>query len=607
MSDPVEPDAPRPAPARAAAAVGGTGAAAAEHEAASEAASEAAAEAVETEAASEAAAEAAWEAAWEAGYKAASTAAGQAEPAPQEHRHPFYLRGRHLRLPQSRRGLFALLLVLGGAGFIAVFASVSLIHWTETADFCGRCHTMAPELQAYEAGPHKNVACAECHVEPGITGWLKAKINGTKQLIEVVLGTFPTPIPPPEHSDMPSSADTCEGCHGVTRDAVKTLKTETVYTEDEKNTAQFVGLMIRPGGGNPFDVARSVHWHVLRTVHFYSGDPRDQTIDLVEATQPDGSIATYMSLAKVKDTGDVVPDVEAVQTSDVKTRMSCYDCHNRAGHDIANPRTGIDSALTAGTVDKTLPYVKREAMRILYGSYDSVGAADAEADKLPAFYQTNYPLVAASQSKQIAAAVSEIKVLYRLTATPEMKVSAKTYPNNLGHLDFPGCFRCHDGAHYKVVGGQLTQSVIPSTCDTCHTFPQIGPAVASLPLGEPPSTHTDALWVFNHKTVATSIDPGTQSCGTCHAKDYCVNCHSTGAVTVDHDEMATNHAAVIRRQGNSACAYCHQPVFCATCHGTTPVLPVTTPFLQGSVAAPLASTDGVTYPLQAAARPTNKS
>jgi len=507
---------------------------------------------------------------------AGEAVAGDA-PAPKR-RNPFYLRGRRLRLPSSRRGLFALLLVLAGAGFVAVFASVSLVHWTETADFCGRCHTMAPELQAYEAGPHKSVACAECHVEPGITGWLKAKINGTKQLIEVVLGSYPTPIPPPDHSDMPAASDTCEGCHGVTRTAVKTLKTETVFTEDEANTPQFVGLMIRPGGGDPFDVNRSVHWHVLRNVDYYSSDPRSQTIDVVESTGQDGTVSTFIKQSLIKDSGNVTPDLTAVTTSDLKKTMSCYDCHNRVGHDIANPRIGLDQSMESGTIDKTLPYIKREGMQILWGSYADATAADAAADNLQGFYQINYPQVAASKPTEINQAIAEIKVLYRLTATPEMKVTAQTYPNNLGHLDFPGCFRCHDGGHYEVVNGAVTKKVIPSTCDTCHTFPQIGPKVASLPLGIPPVTHNAPLWVFNHKTVANSLDPGGQSCGECHARDYCVNCHSTGAVTINHDEMATNHAAVIRKQGNTACAYCHQPVFCATCHSDKQMLPVTTPF-----------------------------
>jgi hypothetical protein len=205
--------------------------------------------------------------------------------------------------------------------------------------------------------------------------------------------------------------------------------------------------------------------------------------------------------------------------------------------------------------------------------------------------------VAATKATAISQAETELKVLYRLSATPDMKVTAASYPDNLGHLDFPGCFRCHDGGHYLVKDGAVTSEVIPSTCDTCHTFPQIGTAIASLPLGQPPSTHMDPLWVFNHKSVATSVDPGAQSCGECHARDYCVNCHSTGAVTVQHDQMMTNHAQVIRDQGNQACAYCHQPVYCARCH-TDKVLPVTAPFATGSTGAIPA---GIRWPLVASA------
>ncbi len=523
---------------------------------------------------------------------------GSAAPAaPRRRRHPFYLRGRRPRLPSSRRGLFALLLVLGGLGAVATFSAVSLLNWTETADFCGRCHTMAPELAAYEAGPHRDVACAECHVEPGIAGWIKAKLNGTRQLIEVVLGTFPEPIPPPDHSQLPGAAVTCQKCHAVESHAVTTLKTATMYAEDETNTRQFVGLLIRPSGGDPFDVTKSVHWHVVRTVNYWSPDVNGARIDLVEETEDDGTVKQFISQAEITDTSNVAPDVAAIQATQTSTTMSCYDCHNRVGHPIPNPRSGLDHDLLIDAIDPTLPYIKREGMRILWASYPDDAAADAAADELASFYAMNYPDVAQAKAQQIGQAIDQIKMLYRLTATPEMKVTAKTYPDNLGHLDFPGCFRCHDGGHFLVENGVVTNKTIPSTCDTCHTFPQIGPAVASLPLGAPPSTHTDELWVFNHRNVATSIDPGGTSCGECHARDYCVNCHSTGAVTVDHDEMATNHAKVIRDQGNTACAYCHQPVFCARCH-SEPVLPVTTPFSEGPTSQSLPDQpSGVSWPL----------
>jgi len=272
------------------------------------------------------------------------------------------------------------------------------------------------------------------------------------------------------------------------------------------------------------------------------------------------------------------------------------------GHPIPNPGRSMDAELVSGQIDPTLPYIKQQAMRILWSGYPDLAAADEEVDKLTSFYRLNYPDTASTKAAAIDQAVAQIKVLYRLSATPEMKVTAASYPDFLGHLDFPGCFRCHDGGHFLVKDGAVTKEVIPSTCDTCHTFPQIGTAIASLPLGQPPSTHKDPLYVFNHRNVATSVDPGSQSCGGCHARDYCINCHKTGAVTVRHDTMMTNHAQVIRDQGNQACAYCHQPVYCARCHAEK-VLPVTAPFISGSAGT---VPEGVRWPLiavAAAARP----
>ena len=150
-------------------------------------------------------------------------------PVPARRRNPFYLRGRRVHLPSSKRGLIALLMVLGAMGFVGVFGGVSLVHWTETADFCGRCHTMDPELEAYKIGAHAEVTCGECHVEPGVVGWVKAKLNGTRQLVSVVLGTYPTPIPPPEHSVLPKASDTCEVCHDVEREALAVLKASTQF------------------------------------------------------------------------------------------------------------------------------------------------------------------------------------------------------------------------------------------------------------------------------------------------------------------------------------------------------------------------------------------
>lgn len=484
-------------------------------------------------------------------------------PAPARRRFPLF---RLFRRPRSRRGFAALLLVLVGFGAALTFGASAAIGWTETADFCGRCHQMGPELAAYNAGAHREVACAECHVEPGVGGWIKAKLNGTKQLIQVITGLYPKPVPPPDHSNLPAVKDTCIRCHSTDRLATTTMVTGTAFAEDEGNTREFIGLMVRPSGGDAVDVNRSVHWHVLQDVEFVPADPNNQKIEYVRVTRPDGQVETFLSQDQIRNGDDVGPDIQRVLSNGSIHRMDCLECHNRVGHPIPNPRKGIDQAMTAGQLDPSLPFLKRQAMGLLTANYASTDAADSAIGSLRSYYELHYPAVAEANAAKIGAAVTELQQLYRLVATPDMKVSAKTYPDNLGHTDFPGCFRCHDGGHYLIKNGVATKEVIPATCDTCHTFPQLGPDVASIPFGKPPATHADRLWVFDHRSVATSVDPGGQTCGQCHAKDYCLNCHQTGAITVKHDEMLLNHAAVIRTSGNAACAYCHQKPYCARCH-----------------------------------------
>ncbi|MBE3075615.1 MAG: hypothetical protein IMZ75_11850, partial [Actinobacteria bacterium] len=271
--------------------------------------------------------------------------------------------------------------------------------------------------------------------------------------------------------------------------------------------------------------------------------------------------------------------------------MDCIDCHNRVGHAVPSPDQAVDEAIADGRISPALPYIKRDSVALLNGNYPSTEAANKAIDGLRATYATKYPLVAKSQGKQVTAAIDELKTQYKLIATPAMKVQAKTYPDNLGHKTSPGCFRCHDGAHFLVVKGRVTNETIPSTCATCHTFPQIDASASSfptgakpvtfplmakpggVPLGVKPADHKDKLYVFNHKNATRSLTSAGTSCSACHAPSYCLNCHKSGAVKVKHTQMLYKHADAIRAAGSTqACAYCHQKPFCALCHDS-PVLP----------------------------------
>ena len=471
----------------------------------------------------------------------------------------------------SKRGIFVLVLLVSGFGAVVGVGGITAIHYSETSAFCGLCHTMDPELKAYAMSPHKEVTCAECHVEPGVAGFVKAKANGTKQLMGIITGQYPAPIPPPDHAELPSVKDSCMKCHEVDKltdngGPVKLLLRPR-YRPDEKNTRESVAVLVRPGGLGIEDGARGAHWHIEQTVTYTSKDEHAREIELVEFKAEDGTTKQYIAGTEVSVSTDVKPDLDRLKSSETNRLMDCIDCHNRVGHAVPSPERAVDEAMADGRISPDLPFIKRDGVALLNGEYASLDVADTAIAGLRGTYAAKYPLILKSHSKKVDGAIDELKEVYRLIATPAMKVQAKTYPDNLGHQGSPGCFRCHDDAHFLVVKGKITNEKIPSACATCHTFPQVGDSASSFPLGVKPPTHKDKLYVFNHKNAVKSIDPAGTTCSACHAKSYCLNCHKSGAVKVTHDTMLYSHADSIKAAGGTqSCNYCHLPVYCATCH-----------------------------------------
>jgi nitrate/TMAO reductase-like tetraheme cytochrome c subunit len=470
----------------------------------------------------------------------------------------------------SRRGLFIVFLLIAGTGSAMTVGGVMAIAWTDTPGFCGQCHAMAPEIKAYDNSAHRDVACIECHTEPGLEGWVKAKLNGAHQVLDVITGSVPKPIPPPDHSLLPSTSVTCLRCHNLDRllangGPIK-LVLHDQYALDENSTRQQVALVVRPAGFGGQGTTVGVHWHVASDVEFLSADERYQRIDYVSVKRDDGTTEEFIASRDVTQSDNIANDIARLTADDRTHRMDCVDCHNRVGHETPSLSNAIDAQIDSGGISTSLPSIKQQAMERLSAEYSSQAAADEAIAEIRRYYTTKYPLVARDQAGQIDAAISSLETVYNLVATPEMGVSATTYPNNLGHQDSPGCFRCHDGAHYKIVNGQVTNETIPSQCSTCHTFPQIGANESGVLIGQRPDTHDDRLWVFDHKLSVTSADPTSQSCGACHTATYCENCHATTAVRVSHDTMVTSHATVIDQVGAQACAFCHAPAYCAQCH-----------------------------------------
>ena len=502
------------------------------------------------------------------------------------------------RLTSTKKGVFALVAtsILFTAAIVG--GTMWFIPYSESVAFCTTCHTMIPQHKAYEVSAHADVPCGECHVAPSLQGWIQAKMAGTQELKALILNNYPTPIPPIPHEDMPPNTVTCMKCHSL--DRINTpgnpirLILRPRYETDEANTMQQVAVAIRPTGLGTSRSAtasgdteivdtssgdasilnpRGVHWHVATPVSVYATNEERQEFPLVEYTNDKGQVESFIRSSDIGLASNVTPDIDRLKAKLEGYTMQCIDCHNMVGHNIPDPSRLLDESLAKGTISPDLPYIKRDALDLLNRTYITEEAAQSAITAFGTTYAADHPDLATSQPDAIPAATEEVRRIYGETATPAMGTVWTSYPDNLGHQRSPGCFRCHDGNHVKVVDGEATDEVIPSTCSTCHTFPQVGSDITGLQMGVPPTSHAAPLYVFSHKNGLASTDApfepnptAAANCATCHQKSYCENCHNSGAVKVNHDEMLFNHAASARTAGLTACAYCHQPVYCATCH-----------------------------------------
>jgi hypothetical protein len=324
----------------------------------------------------------------------------------------------------------------------------------ESVAFCGTvCHTvMEPEHTAFQRSSHSKLRCADCHIGHGADWFVKSKISGSWQMVSVALNLYPTPIGTPVHSLRPAR-DTCEQCHWPTRHVGDKLQVRTKFADDEANSMTKTVMMMKVGGQQG-GASSGIHWHVDRgvQVRYLSGPDRQDIFD-VEMTTPDGKVRTF----KTKE--------QASGPTEWRT-MDCVDCHNRPSHTFKPPALELDNALEDGRIDKSLPFIKREGMRVLNGTYAShEEARTGIAREIETFYKTNYADLSTSKAPAIAAAGKALGDIYSWNVFPKMKVTWGTYKSNLGHEDAPGCFRCHDKKHVAEDG-----SKIGGGCKTCHSI-----------------------------------------------------------------------------------------------------------------------------------------
>jgi len=337
---------------------------------------------------------------------------------------------------------------------IASQLTYGAINYMDSVTFCGQtCHTvMQPEFTAYVNSPHSRVECVKCHIGPGAGWFVKSKLSGVGQVVAVTFHTYPTPIPTPVHNLRPAR-ETCEQCHWPQKYAEDRLKVIPKYAADEANTLTKTVLLMKIGGGNKGIGIHTTHLGTGVTIRYRSDENR-QTIPWVE----------YDNNGKVTEYADA--SSKATGINPTPRTMDCMDCHNRPAHSFDLPDRGVDKAMNNGDISAALPFAKKKAVEILKAPYVS---RDEAAEKIPAaflkFYQESYPAIWAQRQAEVTKSAEGVLAVWNRNVFPEMKVTWGSYPMNVGHEDFPGCFRCHDGAHSSKGGDSITQD-----CNACHNL-----------------------------------------------------------------------------------------------------------------------------------------
>jgi len=370
-----------------------------------------------------------------------------------------------LNQERMRRLVLVVAAATGANLVIMALATYKGVEVMESTEFCGTtCHSvMSPEHTTYQRSPHARVGCVECHIGPGADWFVKSKLSGSWQLVSVAFNLYPRPIPTPVHSLRPAR-ETCEQCHWPSKFVGDRLRVRTHYSEDAENTELKSVLLVHVGGREGTE-SRGIHWHVDPSVRVrYLADAGRETIREVELVKADGSVKRFKGPAAAGDAA-AAPAAEAGAKEEWR-EMDCVDCHNRPSHVYRMPEAELDAAMSAGRLDRSLPFLRREALAAMRGEYASHEEAAREIPaRLRAYYERDHPEVAAAKVDAIRAAGDEAARLHNLNVFPQMKVAWGTYPNHIGHQATPGCFRCHDDEHRTEAGETISQD-----CGTCHTL-----------------------------------------------------------------------------------------------------------------------------------------
>ena len=413
------------------------------------------------------------------------------------------------------------LFLIAGAGW----------EYTNSNEFCGTaCHTMPAEYISYLESPHANVKCVECHIgRATIATQLTRKSKEITHVLKYAGAGYHLPVY--TKSFRPAS-EVCEKCHNPEKFSDDSLAEFRHYDAERNNEETIQYMSFKTGGGTDREGrGKGIHWHIETDIEYIAtDDPHlEQEIPWVRVIDAD--------TGETKEFVNVDADLPAdfvQQNADSIKKMDCTNCHNRISHQFPTPATAIDNSMASGAISPDIPYFKQNALAVFERDYPNMDEAQRAILGLKGYYEVQYPDYYAANQETVNNATDEVLNLYQKMMYETMEPSWGAHPDNLGHKEAAGCFRCHDGKHLSPQGESIRIE-----CNLCHSIPVKSPADGSSPILTleetfEPESHIDSNWISLHRFeyddtcegCHTVSDPGgisdTSFCSnsSCHATEW---------------------------------------------------------------------------------------
>lgn len=283
------------------------------------------------------------------------------------------------------------------------------------------------------------------------------------------------------------------------------MKNLQSYLADDMNTEHVIHLQMKTSSQMTAEgFEKGIHQHISPDVviEYKTTSDNRQVIPWVKYTNK------KTGESEIFTDSDNLLSQEKLDSLETRV-MDCLDCHNRPSHNYNVPQNFIDKSIAAGKISKTLPGIKQISMTTLYKTYSTKDSAFlAIKDQVYEFYKSGYPELMTSRKLDIDNSIAEIQNGYANNIFPFMKADWTKYPNNIGHMEYDGCFRCHNDRHANEKGKMISKD-----CNLCHVIQAQGNP------GNMEYSNSFEPLEFKHPV---EIDDAwrTESCASCHIQLY---------------------------------------------------------------------------------------